>query len=239
MNDQVDPVKRRRTADFMTYSLCPIAQRAIAPERLYTVDEMRASPGAVPRAAGVYSWWFRTVLPGVPMKGTLVRGRLRLLYVGIAPRAPSKGKKRVRALKGKKRVRTLRERLLNHCRGPIASSTLRRTLACLLAADLGFQFFRRSSGKIGMSASDEDKLTRWMDDNGRVGWIECPEPWEIEQALIASGPHLPLNIQGSRNSFAIHLRALRASVKRARPRGGRHRRAPACRINNPRGRARR
>jgi len=164
MNDQFDSVKRRRTADFMTYSLCPIAQRAIAPARLYTVDEISASPGAVPREAGVYSWWFRSVPPGVPIEETLVRDGLRLLYVGIAPRAPSKGKRRVRISKGKKRVRTLRERLLNHCRGPIASSTSRRTLACLLAADLGFQFFRRSSGKIGMSASDENKLTRWMDD---------------------------------------------------------------------------
>jgi hypothetical protein len=212
----------------MTHSLLPIAQRAVAPERLHTVSEIRASPATVPREAGIYSWWFRRVPPGVPVDGTLVRGRLRLLYIGIAPRAPSKekkrvrtskGKKRVRTSKGKKRVRTLRGRLLNHCRGPIASSTLRRTLACLLAPDLGFQFFRRSSGKIGMSASDEDKLTRWMDDHVRVGWIECPEPWEVEQTLIASGPHLPLNIQGSRNSFAIHLRALRASPKRARPPG--------------------
>ncbi len=134
----------------------------------------------------------------------LMAGRW-LLYVGIAPN----GAKRTT---GK---RTLRDRLKNHCRGPIGSSTLRRTLASLLTPDLlDLSLGRTASGKHALSAQDEARLTQWMSTHLRVAWLVHPEPWQLEDALIKKGPRLPLNIAGSSDPFVETLKQRRRDLGR-------------------------
>jgi hypothetical protein len=125
-------------------------------------------------------------------------------YVGIAPRKPSAA--------GSVSGGTLRNRLLNHCRGPLATSTLRRTLAVLLKGELGLDITCTSAGKLKMPLELETRLTGWMDEHARVVWVVYPEPWEIEDHLIQGTTRLPLNIRGSSDPFAKVLSNLRSQV---------------------------
>ena len=52
-----------------------------------------------------------------------------------------------------------------------------------------------------------------MSDNALVSWAVHQEPWELEEALIAS-LDLPLNIQGNaHNRFYPELRRLRSEAE--------------------------
>jgi hypothetical protein len=98
---------------------------------------------------------------------------------------------------------------------PLASSTLRRTLACLLEAKLKLHLRRRASAKLWMTAADETRLTKWMDTNARVAWLCHDQPWLLEDELIDVGhPRLPLNIRGSSDPFRAELKKLRAAAGR-------------------------
>jgi hypothetical protein len=184
----------------MTHRLRRHAQALLSPKRLFQVGELRACPSLIPAEPGIYGWWFSKELRGVPIDGTHRQGRWRLLYVGIAPSRPTSAR----------RPRTLRSRLKDHCRGPAAKSTLRRTLACLFQTELQLCIERRPLGKVWMSPEDEARLTSWMDTNARVAWLCHNQPWTLEEELIKRDqPRLPLNIKGSSHSFRAELKELR------------------------------
>jgi hypothetical protein len=187
----------------MTHSLTTTAEALLYPRRLYRVAELSDAPTLIPQEGGVYAWWFSNAPPGVPIDDAAVHDGRRLLYVGIAPRKPSAA--------GSVSTRTLRHRLLTHCRGPIASSTLRRTLAVLLAQDLGLSITRTNGLKLKMPPEHETRLAAWMHENARVVWSTCPAPWEVEDHLI-QGTRLPLNIRGSTDPYAKELSKLRSAV---------------------------
>jgi hypothetical protein len=185
----------------MAHTLSREAETFLEQAQFVTADAIREKPAIVPAEAGVYGWWLDQAL-GNLSEASYARGGLHLLYIGIAPSAPPKG--------GVK-PRTLRDRLLNHCRGPMATSTLRRTLAALLKANEGFSIERAASGKSQMSADDEARLTRWMTEHARVTWLTTPVPWILEKEFLDRGPRLPLNIRGSSDPFRKRLSALRAA----------------------------
>jgi hypothetical protein len=201
-----DSVQRGRTrsAD-ITYSLRACARALLSPKRFFRVDEIRERLSIVPAEPGIYGWWLSNELPGVPVEGTLLQGEWRLLYFGIAPSGATSART----------PRTLRSRL--NCRGPAATSTLRRTLACLLKSQLRLQLRRNALRKL--LVSPEHAITEWMDSHARVAWVVCDEPWRFEHNLIKKSwppkpgwPRLPLNIRGSLDPFCLTLRALRTSA---------------------------
>jgi hypothetical protein len=193
-----------KTAFVMTHSLTTAAEALLHPERLYRVAELRDSPTQIPRHGGIYAWWFSKAPPDVSIDNTAAYEGRRLLYVGIAPRKPS--------VAGSVSDSTLRNRLRNHCRGPVASSTLRRTLAVLLKVEVDLSISRTKAGKLKMSREHEARLTQWMDENARVLWAVSSAPWEVEDHLIQGAVRLPLNIRGSADPFAKVLSNLRSLV---------------------------
>lgn len=134
-----------------------------------------------------------------------VDGR-RLLYVGISPTPPpANGTAASR--------QQLRSRLHQHYRGNAAGSTLRLTLGCILATQLGLQLRRVGSGQRLTFADGEQALSAWMASHARVCWMTHPRPWELEQALVAR-LDLPLNLHGNaHHPFYPNLRAVRAAAK--------------------------
>ena len=61
----------------------------------------------------------------------------------------------------------------------------------------------------------EQCLNDWMSRNAYVLWIEHPEPWTVEAALLKS-LSLPLNIQdNSHHPFTLTLARLRAEARHA------------------------
>ena len=100
-----------------------------------------------------------------------------------------------------------------HCIQTAAASTLRRTLGCLLADDLGLRLRRVGSGHRRERTNfvgGEQALSEWMEENAFVSWVECKKPWELEYALIGQ-LDLPLNLLGnSRNQFHLEPTEARA-----------------------------
>jgi hypothetical protein len=185
----------------MTYSLYHQAEGLLCPKQFYIATAIAADPRIVPAEPGIYGWWFDNTLPIVPMADSIEVDGRRLLYVGICPSG-------VQRTSGN---RTLRHRMKNHCRGPIAQSTLRRTLTSLLRETLDLTVDIRGSKK-AMPPEDEQRLTAWMSEHARVGWMPHGRPWELENLLIRGGPRLPLNILGSTDPFVSELRALRRKL---------------------------
>lgn len=156
-----------------------------------------------PTANGVYAWFFREIPPDVPTNGCVLRNGLTLLYVGIAPsRVGSKA--------------TLRSRIRQHYRSNAAGSTLRLTLGCLLADQLGIRL--RPIGtqrRLTFGREGEKKLSDWMNTNALVCWVEHPRPWDVEGNVIAA-LHPPLNVEANAaHPFCATLSALRRTLKRA------------------------
>jgi hypothetical protein len=175
----------------------------VDPVRVYSREDVLARPSPVPTQDGVYGWWFREVPLLVVADGCRQHRGLRLLYVGISPkrppqngRAPSK--------------QNLRKRIQYHYAGNAEGSTLRKTLGCLLADELGIQLRRVGSGNRLTFIEGEQALSAWMAENAYVNWAVRDRPWELEDELIAA-LDLPLNLQGNpHNRFYSVLTGARA-----------------------------
>ena len=189
-------------------SLTQNAAQAIllAPSRLWSRAEILIPDCPVPREPGVYAWYFRSIPSDVPTDYCLRSGDTTLLYVGISPkRPPTNGSPPSR--------QRLRNRIRYHLRGNAAGSTLRLTLGCLLAKELGIELRRVGSGGRRTFASGEHRLSEWMDENAFVVWRPDPEPWELESQLIAS-LSLPLNLgENKQHPFHATLSSIRRKAK--------------------------
>jgi GIY-YIG catalytic domain-containing protein len=176
------------------------------PDRLWSWGELAESPSLPPRKPGVYGWYFDQLPPAVPVSTCRRAAGCVLAYVGIAPKSPpSNG--------AKPSTQTLRDRLRYHFTGNAEGSTLRLTLGCLLAAELGLELRRVGSGKRLTFHTGEIVLSGWMAQHGRVVWSEHPEPWLAEAGLMRD-VSLPLNLAGNQHSpFHTQLSELRATQK--------------------------
>jgi hypothetical protein len=184
----------------------PRVDALLKPPRLWSRDDVLTAADVLPRKPGVYAWYFRELPPGVPTAACVRHGDLTLLYVGIAPKEPPKN--------GRKPSSTnLRQRIRYHMRGNAYGSTLRFTLGCLLADQLGIQLRRVGSGKRLTFASGETKLSERIARNAFVCWIATPDPWALEAKIISS-IDLPLNLaQNSRHPFCPMLSAARRDAR--------------------------
>lgn len=146
-----------------------IAALTAQPFRGY--DDLAArSPTAPPRTHGLYAWWQSPgALPGVPGTPHPTDPALELLYVGTAPKdANSKS--------------NLRKRLANHHRSAIGSSTFRLDLTALLWHVK--QWTPYWTDRLKLPAPDIEALGDWQRAYLHVQWVECPQPWGIEEAVV-------------------------------------------------------
>lgn len=179
----------------------------LTPDKLWSREEVLQKPSPVPREGGVYAWFFRMTPPRVPTEDCHeVRG-LKLLYVGISPKAPPRNG-------ASPSKQTLRSRVSHHYRGNAEGSTLRLTLGCLLEDELGIQLRRVGSGKRMTFAGGEERLSEWLQENAFLTWLVHEEPSSLENQLI-SELSLPLNLAGNQaHPFHSSLSGVRAEAKR-------------------------
>lgn len=166
-------------------------------------------PSPVPRAAGIYGWWFDELPDAdIDISDCATRDGWALLYAGISPKAPPRN--------GRAPSRqTLRSRIRTHYTGNAAGSTLRLTLGCLLSNRLSVDLRRYGSGSRRHFGAGERNLSRWMAEHARVSWLVVPTPWIVEEELIAH-LYLPLNLdQNANHAFYSALRQGRADATRA------------------------
>lgn len=162
----------------------------------------------MPKSSGVYAWYFRGGPPGVPTAGAHCVDGWYLLYVGISPRRP-------RSRDGAPSRGTLRARIRNHYTGDASRSTLRLSLGALLREELGLSL-QDPLGRGRLTFGEgESRLSEWMSLHTKVCWVEHPEPWHVEHALLETVP-LALNLDGNTASnFFGTLKAAREALKRA------------------------
>jgi len=162
-----------------------------------------AQPSPVPAQDGAYGWWFRKLPPLVVADACRLHQGLRLLYVGISPKQPPQDGRTPSK-------QNLRGRIRYHYTGNAEGSTLRKTLGCLLAEELGIRLRRVGSGNRMTFVEGEQALSAWMAENAYVSWVVHDRPWELEDELIAT-LDLPLNLQGNQlNQFHPVLAGVRA-----------------------------
>lgn len=177
-----------KTVDAETFIL-----RLQTPGQLWSRAEVLRTPSPVPAEPGVYGWYFREVPSGVPIDGCVSSQGARLVYIGISPSRPPS--------EPGKRGPNLRKRIRQHYRGNASGSTLRLTLGCLLAHELGLRLMRSGSGRLTFGAG-EQKLSQWMDRNAMVAWYVHPKPWDVE-TLVIEEMDLPFNLQHNKD-HAFH-----------------------------------
>ena len=107
-------------------------------------------------------------------------------------------------------------RVRYHFAGNAEGSTLRLTLGCLLADQLGIRLTRvGSGGRYTFTNPGEIRLGTWLEQNAAVCWVEHPQPWELEEQLLRT-LSLPLNIDGNDlHPFIATLRAFRRAARAA------------------------
>jgi hypothetical protein len=110
-------------------------------------------------------------------------------------------------------TQSLWHRIRYHYRGNAEGSTLRLTLGCLLADQLGIELRRVGSGKRMTFGLGEAAISEWMGRNAFVAFHVCERPWQLEADLLRTAS-LPLNLDQNRN-HAFHgiLTELRRTVK--------------------------
>jgi hypothetical protein len=170
------------------------------PARLWKIPELCNDPSLVPPEAGVYGWYFDQSPCDFDVSGCEACDGMRLLYVGIAPgRLGSKS--------------NLRKRLHQHYRDR-GSSTLRRTLAALLATELALVPGSGTRGRLKIGDHGENQLSGWLRDHAAVTWAVTPDPWVAEKELL-SLLDLPLNLMhNARHPFSRELIRARAYARR-------------------------
>lgn len=175
----------------------------VAPARVFSRQDVLVRPSPVPARPGVYGWWFLRWPSLVTADRCCHHQGLALLYAGISPnRPPGNGRPASK--------QNLAQRIRYHYRGNAEGSTLRKTLGCLLANELGIQLRRVGSGSRMTFGAGEQALSAWMAENAFVSWMVREAPWELEDDLIAR-LDLPLNLLGNqRNSFHPVLSEVRA-----------------------------
>lgn len=179
----------------------------LRPLTLLSRSEAMRRPSPLPASAGIYGWYFDAIPPGIDdIRCHRFQGKT-LLYVGIAPKGPpAVGKK----------PRTLRARIREHLALNAEGSTLRLTLGCLLADQLGIQLRRVGNGsRLTFTNPGERVLDTWLDRHAYVTYSVQPEPWILEAELLGSELHLPLNISGRRPGPPHFLAEVRTRARAA------------------------
>ena len=191
----------------MTHSLSDEARGVLSPGILLLPDHILDFIERHGVSHGVYGWWFDHRLPLVPRNGCIERDGKHLLYIGIAP-----PKNRPVRRSGPTPVKS---RLWqNHLRGTVRSSTLRHSLAALLAQELELAFWRDQRNRVRMDRHHEDKLSDWIAKHAAISVVQHDEPWSLEETLIRNGPPLPLNLSMSGHPFRSTLSNLRRALGR-------------------------
>ncbi|WP_254788444.1 GIY-YIG nuclease family protein [Arthrobacter sp. ok909] len=174
------------------------------PARLYTREEVLERSSPVPKVSGIYAWYFDEVPPGVDGRDCHAIAEGAMLYVGIAPKEPPRNGTTPS-------TQTLWNRLRYHYRGNAYGSTLRLTLGCHLADNLGVALRRVGSGnRLTFTHQGERQISEWMSRHARVTWVQTDSPWLPETHAIKQ-LNLPLNLRGnSHHPYHPTLKALRA-----------------------------
>ena len=197
----------------MAFDMNPELELLVYPKKIYSGEEVLSDIHLVPKKPGIYAWFFTDLLPLVPTSDCIEQDKLKLLYIGIAPRKPTK--------EGSISKSTLRNRIIYHYKGNAYGSTLRLTLGCLLSEKLDIHLRRvgKRGRRMNFTQEGEHRLSCWMEKNAFVTWIEREYPWELEKIALKE-ISLPFNLKGNKhhpfyNTLKVIRRRARDQARKA------------------------
>lgn len=175
--------------------------------QLYNRQQIQSKSILVPKEKGLYFWWFKNLPSLIPLEDCFDYEGYYLLYAGISPDHLNKPNSKA----------NLNSRIRTHLFGNAEGSTLRRTLGILLQVESNYPLRRVGSGKrMTFTHLGEQWLDNWLDENAKVSWIVCDEPWLLEKEILRHKP-LPLNLRDNDHPFKSILSELRkVAIQNAR-----------------------
>ena len=165
-----------------------------------------AVEAVIPTTPGFYAWWARPkhlvdAIPPIPSVHSLGADGWALLYVGIAPKRPSRtGADRTVAARISKDHRT----------GNIGGSTFRQSLAALLREHLGLI---AKPGHDRARLVDEKQLSAWIDTRCALTIASTVRPWDTEDDVIRE-LRAPLNLRPGYHPFRFLVEEARSALRR-------------------------
>jgi len=168
--------------------------------KLYSRLEVNTKPYPVPSKRGFYAWFFKNIPETIATKNCFVRDGFTLLYLGISPSSESSSANLL------KRIRS------QHMNGNSAGSTLRFSLASILGDSMNMPLIKKGS-RIFLG-ENEVKLNEWLDENARVTFVECEQPWLYESSLIKQ-LDLPMNLEHNKeHQFYPIMKKIRSDARK-------------------------
>ena len=169
--------------------------------KLYSRSEVNTKPYPIPAKSGFYAWFFKNIPESIATKNCFARDGFTLLYLGISPSSKTSSANLV------KRIRS------QHMNGNAAGSTLRFSLASILGESMNMPLIKKGS-RIFLG-ENEAKLNEWLNENARVTFVECEEPWLYESSLIKQ-LDLPMNLEHNKQHlFYATMKKIRSDARKA------------------------
>ncbi|MGC9490551.1 MAG: GIY-YIG nuclease family protein [Thermovirgaceae bacterium] len=150
----------------------PVLGELLDVKNLVAAADIYERKRVIPDQRGVYAWFFEPHKLGIRSGHYehLLDGKA-LLYVGVVPSTwYSK--------------RTLPRRIRTHIRGTARQSTLRYSLGACLIEELALDVNHLPGFKLNFG-DFENRLTKWICENGYVTWSVHEEPWKVERDFVA------------------------------------------------------
>jgi hypothetical protein len=184
-----------------------VINKILRPKQLFPRSQLIGRTSIVPSLPGIYAWYFAEP-PSFEInldKCWHWQGK-SLLYVGISPSEPPKNGKR-------SSKNNLRKRIRGHMSGNASGSTLRMSLGCLLAEQLGIELRFVGQSKRLTFGENEPVLSEWLNKNAYATWITHDKPWVVEREAIPK-LYLPLNLSMNQSHpFHPMLSAVRKNAR--------------------------
>lgn len=170
------------------------------PDQMYSHTEISKQSSLVPAEEGIFAWYFKEVPERLKNLGLHTHKGLTLAYIDSSPQKPLKD-----SLSAKGNIR---KRVLADITGPASTSSIRRSLGCLLKEKLDLKSVKLSSRTVNFGEG-ERALTDWISHNVRFCWLITESPWDIRDKLIKE-KQVPLTLSNKLvNSFYDELTKMR------------------------------
>lgn len=168
---------------------------------IHKIEDILKNNIKVPKAKGIYAWYFNELPPYIPAKKYIKIDGWTLLYVGIAGDTPESSA-------------TLHSRIKGMHLGNGGESSLRDSLGALLTKKLAIRPTKRGDSTRFMD-EDGEKLTDWLRSHAQLNFLTDSFPWEVEDHILADYGHLlPLNSSKNKNNgFRKELKKIKADCK--------------------------
>jgi hypothetical protein len=178
------------------------ANDILHPVQMYSHTEILDQNTLIPAAEGIFAWYFKQIPENLKSLNLHTHNNLTLAYIDSSPQKPLKDSLSARG--------NIRKRMIADITGSASTSSIRRSLGCLLREELNLNSVRLSPRIVNFGEGERD-LSGWISENVKFCWLVNETPTEIRDNLI-SEVQVPLTLSnGKVNDFFDELTKIRSA----------------------------